>query len=82
MNAFDKDFTGLAQLEYGDADYLILKPGSYVVCAVTGEQIPIAQLKYWSADLQEAYKDAVASTKRWLQAHGGPAGAPAPEPNQ
>jgi len=28
MNAFDRDFTGEAHLEYGDADYLILKPGA------------------------------------------------------
>jgi len=78
MNAFDKDFTGLAQLEYGDADYLILKPGSYVTCAVTGEKVPIAQLKYWSAELQEAYVDGKAATKRWLETQGGPAGAPEP----
>jgi hypothetical protein len=78
MNAFDRDFTGLAQLEYGDADYLILQPGSYVECAVTGEKIPIARLRYWSAELQEAYVDAHASTKRWLETHGGPAGAPEP----
>ncbi len=82
MNSFEKDFTGLAQLEYGDADYMILKPGSYVLCAVTGEQIPIAQLKYWNAEYQEAYKDGETSTKRWLDSHGGPAGAPNPGGSQ
>ena len=78
MNAFDRDFTGLAQLEYGDADYLILEPGSYVLCAVTGEKIPVARLRYWSAELQEAYANAQVSTKRWLETQGGPAGAPEP----
>jgi hypothetical protein len=79
MNAFDRDFSGEAHLEYGDADYLILKPGSYVKCAVTGDKIQIAQLKYWSAELQEAYRDGYAATKRWIELNGGPAGAPSPE---
>jgi len=78
MNAFDRDFTGEAHLEYGDADYLILKPGAYVTCAVTGEKIQIPALKYWSAELQEPYVDAYAATKRWLSLNGGPAGAPEP----
>lgn len=78
MNAFDRDFTGEAHLEYGDADYLILKPGSYVTCAVSGDKIPVAQLKYWSAELQEAYRDGYAATKRWIELYGGPGGAPAP----
>ncbi|MFW6413037.1 MAG: DUF2093 domain-containing protein [Oceanicaulis sp.] len=78
MNAFDRDFTGEATLEYGDADYLILKPGSYVTCAVTGAKIPIPKLKYWSAEHQEAYVDAYAATRRWLALNGGPAGAPEP----
>lgn len=75
MTAFERDFTGEAHLEYGDADFLILKPGSYVLCAVTGSKIPIAALRYWSAELQEAYVDAGAATKRWLDIHGGPGGA-------
>ena len=79
MNEFDRDFTGEAKLEYGDADYMILKPGSYVTCAVTEKKIPIARLRYWSAELQEAYVDAYAATKRWLELNGGPAGAPQPE---
>lgn len=78
MNAFDRDYSGEAHLEYGDADYLILKPGSFVRCAVTGDKIPVAQLKYWSAELQEAYRDGYAATKRWLALNGGPAGAPSP----
>ncbi len=78
MNAFDRDFTGEAHLEYGDADFMILKPGSYVKCAVTGDKIPVAQLKYWSAEQQEAYRDGYAATKRWIELNDGPGGAPAP----
>lgn len=70
MNRFEREFEGEAQLEYGDADFLILTPGSYVSCAVTGEQIPLSNLKYWSADLQEAYIDAIAATKRWRDVNG------------
>ncbi|MCC5996514.1 MAG: DUF2093 domain-containing protein [Oceanicaulis sp.] len=79
MTAFDKEFTGEARLEYGDADFLILKPGAYVVCAVTGVKIALADLRYWSAELQEPYADADAATARWLQLNGGPGGAPQPE---
>lgn len=75
MNRFQRDFSGEAQLEYGDADYLILTPGAYVVCAVTGQQIPLQQLKYWSAELQEAYADGQAATKRWLEANNRKEGA-------
>ena len=55
MNAHDPNLDGLAQLHYGDGDYVALKPGRFVVCAVTGRQIPLDALRYWSIDLQEAY---------------------------
>ncbi|MFN4295936.1 MAG: DUF2093 domain-containing protein [Brevundimonas sp.] len=55
MNAHDPNLEGLAQLHYGDGDYVVLKPGRFVVCAVTGRQIPLDALRYWSIDLQEAY---------------------------
>ncbi|MEL6365439.1 MAG: DUF2093 domain-containing protein [Pseudomonadota bacterium] len=52
------DFAGEAKLEYLDADYEILKPGGFVSCAVTGDPIPLSELRYWSVDRQEAYRDA------------------------
>ena len=55
--------TGEAELIFHDADYDIRKPGGYVLCAVTGEQIPLDELRYWSVDRQEAYRDAAASLK-------------------
>ena len=58
---------GLAKISYGSSDYLIMEAGSYVLCAVTGKQIPLEQLRYWSGDLQEAYIDADASLKRWQE---------------
>lgn len=60
-------FSGEAKLAYGDADYMILEAGAYVLCAVTGEHIPLSDLKYWSGERQEAYKDAAASLKRWQE---------------
>lgn len=67
MDTASQAFKGEAVLSYGDADYMILETGDFVLCAVTGEQIPLTQLKYWNAELQEAYKDASASLKRWQQ---------------
>lgn len=58
---------GPAKISYGSSDYLILEAGGYVLCAVTGKQIPIDELRYWSGDLQEAYIDADASLKRWQE---------------
>lgn len=55
---------GEARIRYGDADFDILSPGAYVTCAVTGRQIPLNALRYWSVDLQEAYWDAEAAAKR------------------
>lgn len=56
--------SGEARLRYGDNDFDILSPGSFVICAVTGRQIPLAALRYWSVDLQEAYWDAEAAAQR------------------
>jgi len=66
MNAF---FKGPATIHYGASDFTILETGAYVMCAVTGERIPLDCLRYWSADRQEAYKDAQASLAAWKQAN-------------
>ena len=55
MDAQDRKLEGLAALHYGDGDYVVLKPGRFVLCAVTGRQIPLDALRYWSIDRQEAY---------------------------
>ena len=69
MNAHDRDLTGsdLAKLHYGDGDFAVLKPGRYVICAVTGVRIPLEQLRYWSAPLQEAYAGPAEALKRWRE---------------
>ena len=55
MNAIDRNMDELALLHYGDGEYAVLKPGRYVLCAVTGQRVPLDQLKYWSVERQEAY---------------------------
>jgi len=50
-----------AKLLYLDAEYDIISPGGYVVCAVTKKPIPLPALKYWNVDKQEAYFDAAAA---------------------
>ena len=55
---------GEAKLRYLDGEYEIVTPGGYVVCAVTGTQIPLDALRYWSVDLQEPYANPEVSTRR------------------
>lgn len=71
MNAHDRDFGSgdPARLRYGDGDFDVLRPGRYVVCAVSGVKIPLEQLRYWSAELQEAYAGPAESLKRWRETH-------------
>jgi hypothetical protein len=58
---------GEARLRYLDGDYQVLIPGTFVRCAVTGLEIPIDELKYWSVARQEAYVDASAALKRFQE---------------
>lgn len=67
MNSKAPNFSGEAKLHYSTPDFTILEAGAYVLCAVTGERIPLDRLKYWNADLQEAYKDGVTSAMRWKE---------------
>jgi hypothetical protein len=55
---------GEAVVEYLDSNLRLVKPGSYVRCAVTGVHIPLDQLKYWSVEHQEAYASPEAVLQR------------------
>jgi hypothetical protein len=61
MNRFEGSGSREAKIRYLDGDFQILLPGGYVTCAISGKQIPIDELKYWSVDRQESYADASAS---------------------
>jgi hypothetical protein len=55
-----------AKLSYGPNGFRVLSAGHYVLCAVTGEKIPLELLRYWSAEHQEPYASAEIATKRLL----------------
>ena len=44
-----------AKLKYNPNNFEIIEEGNYVVCAVSGKNIPLNQLNYWNVELQEAY---------------------------
>ena len=69
MNRFDRRpaDSGEAKVEYLDGEYRVLKPGGYVKCAVTGQPIPLEELRYWSVDRQEAYATPEASMEREIE---------------
>jgi hypothetical protein len=52
-----------ARVRYLPGTFRLLSDGDHVVCAVTGAQIPLQELRYWSVARQEAYVDAAASLK-------------------
>lgn len=66
MNRFERRpvDAGEAKIEYLNGDFRILRPGAFVRCAVTGEPIPLDELRYWSVDRQEAYATPAESMKR------------------
>ncbi len=54
-----------AKLRYLSGSFQVVTPGDYVLCAVTGKRLPVSGLRYWSADLQEAYADATVAVARY-----------------
>lgn len=66
MNRHEPNFLGgqEAVLDYGDGEFVVLKPGQFVRCAVTGARIPLEELRYWSVDLNEAYASPEAVLQR------------------
>ena len=70
MNAYDRELGKageLATLHYGDGEFVVLKPGRYVLCAVTGVKIPLEALRYWNPRLQEAYAGPEQALQRWKE---------------
>lgn len=59
-----------AKLRYLDADYQVLREGEYVRCAVTGEPVPLENLRYWNVARQEAYASASAAFEDYLRRRG------------
>ena len=44
-----------AKLVYKQNKFDIVEEGSFVICAVSGKEIPLSELNYWNVELQEAY---------------------------
>jgi len=58
---------GEAEVRYLDGDFRVVRPGAFVRCAITGVEIPLEELRYWSVERQEAY----ASPETVLQRYAG-----------
>ncbi len=55
-----------ARLHYMANGFRMLSSGDHVRCAVSGEQIPLDELRYWSVALQEPYASPEISVKAAL----------------
>lgn len=53
----------MARLHYLPGTFRVLSNGDHVVCAVTGQPIPLDALRYWSVERQEPYANAEAAMK-------------------
>ena len=54
-----------AKLKFNPNNFEIIEEGDYVVCAVSGKNIPLSQLTYWNVELQEAYYSPLEVNKRF-----------------
>ena len=54
-----------AKLRFYPNNFEIIEKGDYVVCAVSGKNIPLDKLTYWNVELQEAYFSAKEAQQRY-----------------
>ena len=59
--------SGEARVQFGDGEFKVLATGDFVRCAVSGEPIALADLRYWNVERQEAYASAALSLQRTLE---------------
>ncbi|HVN01972.1 MAG TPA: DUF2093 domain-containing protein [Caulobacteraceae bacterium] len=74
MNAHDRDLSPpgeIALVRYGDGEIAVIRPGRYVICAVSGMKIPLEALRYWNPTLQEAYAGPAQALQRWRELNPG-----------
>jgi hypothetical protein len=71
MTRFEGPGAKEARIRYLDGDFQVASPGAFVRCAVTGESIPLDELRYWSVARQEAYSTAAISLKREVDMNPG-----------
>ena len=56
----------VAKLHYLPNGFRMLSSGDHVLCAVSGEQIALEDLRYWSVEKQEPYATAEISAQAHL----------------
>ena len=66
MNRIERFFglKGEARVRYLDGEYQVMGTGDFVRCAVTGDIIALAELRYWCVERQEAYATPAAALER------------------
>lgn len=69
MNMHTPMGDGQALVRYGDGELKVLRPGRFVLCAVSGRRIPLENLRYWNAQTQEAFAGPEEALARWKQLH-------------
>ena len=57
----------VARLHYMANSFRMLTAGDHVLCAETGQPIPLEELRYWSVVKQEPYVSADASVRATLK---------------
>ena len=54
-----------AKLKFNPNNFEIVENGDYVICAVSGKNIPLNKLTYWNVELQEAYFSPIEANERY-----------------
>ena len=54
-----------AKLIFKHNSFDIIEQGDYVLCAISGKEIPLQNLNYWNVDLQEAYFSPIEANERY-----------------
>jgi hypothetical protein len=56
-----------AKLQFKNNSFDIVENGEFVICAVSGKEIPLEQLSYWNVDLQEAYYSPKEANEKYVR---------------
>ena len=54
-----------AKLKFNHNSFDILEEGDFVICSVSGKEIPLIKLNYWNVELQEAYYSPLEVNERY-----------------
>ena len=54
-----------AKLFFKHNYFEIVEEGDYVLCAISGKEIPLQNLNYWNVELKEAYFSPIEENKRF-----------------